>query len=63
MVWIQSLSDFSKKKNYSHLLNATVLPYVPIGKIPHLPISDFVQVAAYADQDAKIHTDLSMVLQ
>ena len=62
MVWIQSLSDFSAR-NYSHLLNASLLPYDPIGKIPDLPIPDFAQVAAYADQDARIRTDLATVLQ
>ena len=39
------------------------MPYDPIGKIPDLPIPDFAQVAAYADQDPKIHADLSMILQ
>ena len=45
------------------MINGSTLPYNPIDRLPDLPIPDYPQVAAYADQDMKIHMDLATELR
>ena len=61
LMWIQSLANFTNR-NYSALVNASLLTYDPIDQLPDLPIPNFSQVAAFADKDAEIRTDLHTVL-